>query len=188
MALIQLNASKDQIRLNQILLHIGAISSISSSLLIWSISPFITDKPIWRYLSLGYTIIGSSFGLVCSRKLEKNYSLYQALEKAETDEFLHRIASAQYAQQQHWERLAIQGDVTGDSGDFTDSHQLAKVTDVTESMSPTPETVEKVLSLKKEGHNQAKIISEVWGLKKNGSNPNWCAARDSYNQIIKEYE
>jgi hypothetical protein len=96
----------DQIKQNHGLLNATAIFSSVSGLLVWSTTPFVSSNTIARYFSLFYCIGAGSTAIYCGNKLEKSKLLFLALQRAQDDDFLHQIASLQYARQQHWNQLA----------------------------------------------------------------------------------
>ena len=106
MALIHLDAGAEQIRLNRKLLNAGAIVSTISGLIVWSATPFVTEIKALRYLSLAFSLGAGSTALYCGTKLAQSKTLFQAIERAEEDDFLHRVAASQYARQNAWNYLA----------------------------------------------------------------------------------
>lgn len=107
--MIELDSGKEQIKLNRTILHSTGISSAIAGLFLWSITPFVTESKLLRFGSLGTSLILGGISLASGVKLEQNKTLYRAIQKAEEDDFLHRIASAQYGQQQVWETIAAGG-------------------------------------------------------------------------------
>lgn len=124
MAIIPLDSSKEQIKFSRTLLHILALTSLLSGLLIWSISPFVftgktTSKITLRYIGIVAPLGLGILSLACGIKLIKNQHLYKAIEIAEADSFRHWVAVNQGYSEQSYEALAenisenFPGELTG---------------------------------------------------------------------------
>lgn len=166
MVLIGLDSGKEQIRLNQRILHQQAVAATLAGLLVWSIAPFCSKHPAWRYGSLTFSFGCGVITVLTGLKLEKGKLLFNALQKAEEDDYLHRIASSQFAQQQQWEMLA---QTSMPLTELTPPEAMeVPTTSTSEASLPLTEltetTTKEVEEAVREGKSDTHIIEKVLGM------------------------
>ena len=109
MALVSLDNNKDLIKNAYLTLNLLTVIAEASAIFVWFFVPFLTENPnepkhqIVRILSLFYTTGAGAIGLFGAKKLTRLDRYVTALEKAEDNNFIQNIATAQYTEQKKLE-------------------------------------------------------------------------------------
>ena len=104
-----LTVTKEFVKRNQTLLHLGAIVGLAVGVGAWSITPFVASdrhQILVRTLGSAAGILGGSCAIVCGNDLERIRPFAKAVRKAEEDIFIHGVAASQYGCQQQLDDLA----------------------------------------------------------------------------------
>lgn len=105
MVLVDLDNQKDLIKNTCFSLNLVTFTAISTGLLIWFFTPFLTEQAknpkhqLARILSLVYVTGAGGVAIFGSQKLSRLAKYKTAIDKAEDNNFINSIASSQYANQ-----------------------------------------------------------------------------------------
>lgn len=167
MALIPLDMVLRQIRLNCRLLSAQGAVSASAGIFLWSITPFTSDAPGWRYFSLCSGLICGGTALYSAAQLSTVSRLSAASQKAEERDYIHRIAASQYSQQVFWDTVA-----TSDAVEVPRQEQTPEVQPETEATSfppasefPSELVLTEVAEALENGKSDSHIIQNILGCK-----------------------
>lgn len=109
MALMNLDNEKDMIKNTYLALHLVTALAIASGFLTWFFVPFLTDNvknpkhQIGRILANFYTIGAGGIGIFGASKLARLDRYTKAISKAEDNNFIQNLATAQYTEQKKLE-------------------------------------------------------------------------------------
>ncbi|MBP0020275.1 MAG: hypothetical protein J7647_22310 [Cyanobacteria bacterium SBLK] len=185
-----IDLKQTQLRQQRTILYSLAIGGTLSGLLIWSITPFITQNKTLRYLSLIYTALAGSLTCFSSSVLINNRRIYKALDSSEIDDYLHQLATEQFRQQGYWENRATSANVNpemldlqglpenlpisgnGKNGNLHDPEMLAEVSEAINEGISDSRIIQNILGYKgryyNEGRNLLKQIKNQMETEQNG--------------------
>ena len=136
-----LTVTKEFVKRNQTLLHLGAIAGLVVGVGAWSITPFVASdrhQILVRTLGSAAGILGGIFLITCGNDLERIRPFAKAVRKAEEDIFIHGVAASQYGCQQQLDDLAeIASQLTYSLPDESLSGASPELIDTLASASPT---------------------------------------------------
>lgn len=174
MALIPLDMVSRQVRLNCRLLATQSLVSSGVGVLLWSLSPFVSDSPGWRYFALCGGMICGGAAVYSAAALGVTARLNTASEKAESDDYIYRIAASRFAQQSLWDTIATIAtsqavEVPVENGNAPESLEAPGKAGVTDFPSTSEFPVELVFPAVAEaleaGKSDSYVIQEILGMK-----------------------
>ena len=168
MALIPLDLVSRQMRLNCRLLAAQGGISAGLGMLLWSISPFISDASAWRYFSLTGGLVCGGVTIYSATQLSSVLRFSAANAKAEERDYIHRIAASQYSQQLFWDTIAT----TSAEPEVTSTPEIPEVPGETAfpasasaSEFPGELVFTEVVEALEAGKSDSHIIQEILGYK-----------------------